>query len=160
MMNDFTESNNLPLLDYDGQIGHRADGGKNHGAPRYVYVKLHKISRFIFPKEDDELLKRVELEGKVDAIVFTAGIGENGISLRANVVNDISRALDIKLNKEANSNIARFKKNQSGIISTSDSKIKVLVIPTNEEYMILKDTYEISQKVKSNEFVKKLKKGN
>ena len=102
----------------------------------------------------------VELEGKVDAIVFTAGIGENGISLRANVVNDISSALDIKLNKEANSNIARFKKNQSGIISTSDSKIKVLVIPTNEEYMILKDTYEISQKVKSNEFVKKLKKGN
>ena len=98
----------------------------------------------------------VELEGKVDAIVFTAGIGENGISLRANVVNAISRALDIKLNKEANSNIARFKKNQSGIISTSDSKIKVLVIPTNEEYMILKDTYEISQKVKSNEFVKKL----
>ena len=65
MMNDFTESNNIPLLDYDGQIGHRSDGGKNHGAPRYVYVKLHKISRFIFPKEDDELLKRVELEGKI-----------------------------------------------------------------------------------------------
>ena len=102
----------------------------------------------------------VELEGKVDAIVFTAGIGENSISLRANIVNAISSALDIKLDKEANSNIARFKEKQSGLISTNDSKIKLLVIPTNEEYMILKDTYEISQKVKSNEFVKKLKKGN
>ena len=102
----------------------------------------------------------VELEGKVDAIVFTAGIGENGISLRANIVNAISSALDIKLDKEANSNIARFKENQSGLISTNDSKIKVLVIPTDEEYMILKDTYEISQKVKNNEYVKNLKKVN
>lgn len=100
----------------------------------------------------------VELEGNVDAIIFTAGIGENGISLRANIVNAISSALDIKLDKEANSNIARFKENQSGLISTNDSKIKVFVIPTNEEYMILKDTYEISQKAKSNEFVKELKK--
>ena len=102
----------------------------------------------------------VELEGKVDAIVFTAGIGENGISLRANIVNAISNALDIKLDKEANSNIAKFKENQSGLISTNDSKIKVFVIPTNEEYMILKDTYEISQKVKNDGFVKKLKKIN
>ncbi len=102
----------------------------------------------------------VELEGNVDAIVFTAGIGENSISLRANIVNAISNALDIKLNKEANSNIARFKENQNGLISTNDSKIKVFVVPTNEEYMILKDTYEISQKIKNNEFVKTLKKGN
>ena len=64
MMNDFTESNNLPLLSYDGQIGHRGDGGKYHGASRYVYVKLNKITRFIFPKEDDVLLKQVVIEGK------------------------------------------------------------------------------------------------
>lgn len=99
----------------------------------------------------------VELEGKVDAIVFTAGIGENGISLRENVVNAISNALDIRLDKEANDNIARFKENQSGIISTNDSSIKVLVIPTNEEYMILKDTYEISKKIKNKEYIKRLK---
>ena len=87
-----------------------------------------------------------ELDGNVDAIVFTAGIGENGKLLRANIVNSISNSLGIKLNKEVNDNISRRDKYQSGLISTEDSKIKVLVIPTNEEYMILKDTYEISKK--------------
>ena len=81
----------------------------------------------------------------------------SGISLRENVVNAISNALDIRLDKEANDNIARFKENQSGIISTNDSSIKVLVIPTNEEYMILKDTYEISKKIKNKEYIKRLK---
>jgi len=84
-----------------------------------------------------------ELEGKLDAIVFTAGIGENAISLRESIVNSISVPMNIKLNKEANDNIARFKENQFGVISTDDSKFKVIVVPTNEEAMILKDTYEI-----------------
>ena len=88
----------------------------------------------------------MELDGNVDAIVFTAGIGENGKLLRSNIVNNISNSLGIKLNKEVNDNISRRDKYQSGLISTEDSKIKVLVIPTNEEYMILKDTYEISKK--------------
>lgn len=98
----------------------------------------------------------VELDGMVDAIVFTAGIGENGISLRANIVNSLSNALNIKLNEESNNNIAKFKEKQSGVISTPDSKINVVVIPTNEEYMILKDTYEISKLVKENSHVKVL----
>lgn len=100
----------------------------------------------------------VELDGMVDAIVFTAGIGENGISLRANIVNSLSNALNIKLNEESNNNIAKFKEKQSGVISTPDSKINVVVIPTNEEYMILKDTYEISKIVKENSYVKVLTK--
>lgn len=85
-----------------------------------------------------------KLEGNVDAIVFTAGIGENMSFLREDIINDLSKVIDIKVNKEANDNIAKFKKYQSGLISTSDSKIKVMVIPTDEEYMILKDTYRIS----------------
>ena len=100
----------------------------------------------------------VELNGMVDAIVFTAGIGENGISLRANIVNSLANALNIKLDEESNNNIARFKEKQSGVISTPDSKINVVVVPTNEEYMILKDTYEISKIVKENSHVKVLTK--
>jgi len=100
----------------------------------------------------------VELGGKVDAIVFTAGVGENQMALRADIVNSISNALNLEFDKNANDNIARFKENQSGIISTPDSKIKVMVVPTNEEYMILKDTFELSQQVKSNDYSKVLKK--
>lgn len=99
-----------------------------------------------------------ELNGIVDAIVFTAGIGENAISLRADIINAISNSMNIELNKDANDNIAKFKDNQTGIISTSDSKIKVLVIPTNEEYMILKDTFELSQKADYKGFTRALKK--
>lgn len=100
----------------------------------------------------------VELNGIVDAIVFTAGIGENGISLRANVVNSLSNALSIKLDENTNNKIAKFKENQSGVISTPDSKIVVYVIPTDEEYMILKDTYEISKITKEKNPVKVLTK--
>ncbi len=100
----------------------------------------------------------VELNGIVDAIVFTAGIGENGISLRSNVVNSLSNALSIKLDENTNNKIAKFKENQSGVITTPDSKIGVYVIPTNEEYMILKDTYEISKITKEKNPVKVLTK--
>ena len=60
--------------------------------------------------------------------------------------------------KNTEINIAKFKERQSGVISTPDSKINVVVIPTNEEYMILKDTYEISKLVKENSHVKVLTK--
>ncbi len=91
----------------------------------------------------------VELNGKLDAIVFTAGIGENAISLRADIINSISNALDVELDETANNSIAGFKERKSGIISTENSNFKVIVMPTNEEYMILKDTFELSQQVKS-----------
>ena len=90
----------------------------------------------------------VELNGIVDAIVFTAGIGENSILLRKNVINSISDALNLELDEEANNSIAKFKDTKSGLISTTNSKIQVYVIPTDEEYMILKDTYEISNQAK------------
>lgn len=89
-----------------------------------------------------------ELEGNVDAIVFTAGIGENMSSIREEIIESISGAMNIKINKEANDNIAKFKKYQSGVITTEDSKVDVLVIPTNEEYMILKETMDLCKKNK------------
>ena len=98
-----------------------------------------------------------ELEGKVDSIVFTAGVGENMAYIREDVINAISVPMNIKVNKEVNDNIAKFKDIHEGIISTNDSSIEVRVIPTNEEYMILKDTYDICNKVKENNKVKSLK---
>lgn len=87
-----------------------------------------------------------ELGGNLDALVFTAGMGENAISLREDIVSSISNTMNVSLNKEANNNIARFKDNQSGLISTEDSSFEIMVVPTDEEYMILKDTFELSKK--------------
>ena len=84
----------------------------------------------------------IELDGKVDAIVFTAGVGENGIEAREDIVNRVS-ALGIKIDKKANDNVAGYRDNQEGIISSKDSKVDVWVVPTNEELMIIKDTYKV-----------------
>lgn len=86
-----------------------------------------------------------ELEGNVDAIVFTAGVGENDIDVRKQIVNKISNPLNIKLDEEKNDSIARFRSLSEGIITTADSKIPVYVVPTNEEIMILRDTYRLSK---------------
>jgi len=92
-----------------------------------------------------------ELDGELDALVFTAGIGENAISLRADIVNAISNSMGIKLNKNANNDIAKFKDKHEGVISSTTSKFEVLVVPTDEEYMILKDTFELSKKVNADD---------
>ena len=84
----------------------------------------------------------IELEGKVDAIVFTAGVGENGTEFRADVLNKLA-PLGIKLNVEANNNIASYKEQHEGIITSPNSSIPVYVLPTNEELMIAKDTYKL-----------------
>ena len=84
----------------------------------------------------------IELEGSVDAIVFTAGVGENGTEFRADVLNKLA-PLGIKLNVEANNNIASYKEQHQGIITSPDSSIPVYVLPTNEELMIAKDTYKL-----------------
>ena len=84
----------------------------------------------------------IELEGKVDAIVFTAGVGENGTEFRADVLAKLA-PLGIKLNVEVNNNIASYKEQHEGIITAPDSSIPVYVLPTNEELMIAKDTYKL-----------------
>ena len=86
----------------------------------------------------------IELEGKVDAIVFTAGVGENGIEAREDIIRRLA-PLGIKIDAKANGKIASFKDVHEGIISAKTSKIPVWVVPTNEELMIIKDTYKIVQ---------------
>ena len=73
--------------------------------------------------------------GGVDAIVFTAGIGENTVIIREGVTNSLGY-LGVELDKELN----KERRKDERCISTPSSKVKVLVIPTNEELMIAKDT--------------------
>lgn len=87
----------------------------------------------------------VKLEGNVDALVFTAGLGENAREFRENIVNKLE-CLGMKLDREENMNIASYKEKHEGLISASDSRIPIYVIPTNEELMIAKDTFEIINK--------------
>ena len=87
----------------------------------------------------------IELEGKVDAIVFTAGVGENGSAVRESVISRL-KPLGIELDKKVNDKVAGFKDIHEGVISTKKSKVPVWVLPTNEELMIIKDTYEIVNK--------------
>ena len=84
----------------------------------------------------------VKLEGKVDGIVFTAGIGENGPQFRSLVLKKLN-AIGIYENEEINNKIAGYLDLSEGKISTDDSKVDVFVVPTNEEAMIIKDTYEL-----------------
>ena len=84
----------------------------------------------------------IELEGKVDAIVFTAGLGENGTEFREDVLNKLA-PIGIKVNKDANNKIASYKNQHEGIISAPDSSVDVYVVPTNEEIMIVRDTYNL-----------------
>ena len=83
----------------------------------------------------------VKLNGNVDAIVFTAGGGENDENIRAEVINKLS-ALDIKLDEEKNKETVTRKGNE-GVITTADSKIPVYVEATDEELMIARDTYNL-----------------
>lgn len=80
--------------------------------------------------------------GGVDAVVFTAGIGENGYELREGVLEGME-FLGIKFDKEKNR--VRGKEVE---ISTPDSKVRVLVVPTNEEIVIARDTLELVGKAK------------
>ena len=80
----------------------------------------------------------IALEG-CDAIVFTAGIGENAGETRKLVV-DRLKALGVELDYEKN-----LTRGRETIISKPTSKIKLLLIPTNEEVMIARDTLRLTR---------------
>ncbi|MDI3312209.1 MAG: acetate kinase, partial [Thermoanaerobacterium sp.] len=80
--------------------------------------------------------------GGVDVIVFTAGVGENGTEIREFILDGLE-FLGFDLDKEKNKI-----RGKETIISTPNSKVSVMVVPTNEEYMIAKDTEEIVKSIK------------
>lgn len=77
--------------------------------------------------------------GRVDAISFTAGLGENDSHLRGLILNAMKENLGLSINEELNSQIH----GKEAKISNPDSKVAVFVVPTNEELVIARDTYRI-----------------
>ncbi|MGI6552225.1 MAG: acetate/propionate family kinase [Bacillota bacterium] len=77
--------------------------------------------------------------GGIDVLVFSAGLGENSPTMREAVCRGME-FLGLKLDKEKNQ-----VRGKEAVISTSDSPAKILVIPTNEELMIARDTQKIVQ---------------
>ncbi len=76
--------------------------------------------------------------GGADLIVFTAGVGENSSQARENIVNRLGY-MGIKIDAEAND-----MRGEEKVISTPDSLVKVMVIPTNEELVIARDTQRLA----------------
>ncbi|MBA7643053.1 Acetate kinase [subsurface metagenome] len=79
--------------------------------------------------------------GTLDAVVFTGGIGENAVSVRQRICTDLTQ-IGIRLDPVANQAAI----GREADISGPDSKIKVFVIPTNEEAAIANDTYELTRR--------------
>ncbi len=106
-------------------LGAAAEAG-NQDAINAIEVLCYGIAKFVGGY--------VAAMNGVDAIVFTAGIGENDGSVREKVVSYLGY-LGIKLDTEANG-----KRGKEIVISTADSNVKVAVIPTNEELAICRET--------------------
>lgn len=106
--------------------------GISNGDPNCILAQKMFVRRII-----DYISKYyVELNG-CDAIIFTAGIGERAVDTRKDVLEGLS-VLGVKINNENN-----LLKSKEIKITLDDSKIACYVIPTDEELMIAKDTYNI-----------------
>ena len=108
------------------------EAGANEGNERCALAErmyAQKIANFI-------AMYNNLLDG-ADAIVFTAGVGENSITMRKMIIERI-HSLGVATNDELNNVRGEFKK-----ISTDESRIALYVVPTNEELMIAMDTYNI-----------------
>jgi acetate kinase len=81
--------------------------------------------------------------GGVDIVVFAGGIGENGPESREEVCEGLE-FLGIDLNKEKNSGL----RSKEAVISKEGTKVKVMVVPTNEELVIAIDTMRIVSEMK------------
>ncbi len=83
----------------------------------------------------------------VDALIFTAGLGENDALTRSQACKNMD-ALGIQLDEEAN--LAKNHPREPVEIQAAGSKVKILIVPTNEELQIAKETYALMQSLKNN----------
>ena len=77
--------------------------------------------------------------GKVDALVFTGGLGENDVAARESILKNIEQAMQINFDYELNNTI----RGKELCLSKADSKVQVWVVPTNEELVIAQDTVRV-----------------
>lgn len=104
-----------------------AEGNEN--ATRAIEVFCYRVAKYIGSYA-------AAMNG-VDAIAFTAGIGENGPIIREKVAEYLGY-LGIEIDKEANE-----QRGADNVVSTADSKVKVCVIPTDEEIAICRETVQL-----------------
>ena len=107
--------------------------GKEEAATRAMDVMCHRLAKYIAGYT-------ATLDGRLDAIVFTGGIGENGAPIRELVLNRLG-IFGIEVDGEANLK-ARF--GGEGVITTAESRIPAMVISTNEELVIAEDTARLA----------------
>ena len=108
--------------------------GIKAGNARCILAQEMYVKRIV-----EYIAKYYVLLGGCDAIIFTAGIGENSVLTRQQVIEKLA-ALGIKLDVEANNC-----RGKEALISSNDSSVKCYVIPTDEELMIARDTYELTK---------------
>ena len=77
--------------------------------------------------------------GRVDALVFTGGLGENDVAARESIMKNIEQAMQINFDYELNNTI----RGKELCLRKADSKVQVWVVPTNEELVIAQDTVNI-----------------
>ena len=109
--------------------------GARKGNKRYQLIEnmvVHQLTRYIGGY--------AAVMGGVDAIVFAGGIGENNPHYRSRVAKNLE-FLGVKIDEELNEKAKRTSVEYN--ISAPDAKVQMLVIPTNEELMIAKDTEEL-----------------
>jgi acetate kinase len=107
--------------------------GEKEEATRAMDVFCHRLAKYVAGYT-------ATLEGRLDAIVFTGGIGENSGPIREMVLNRLG-VFGIEVDGEANLK-ARF--GGEGVITTADSRIPAMVISTNEELVIAEDTARLA----------------
>ena len=111
------------------------EAAANEGNKRAILAQNVYVRRVV-----EYIAKYYVLMGGADAICFTAGLGENSIVTRKNIIERLG-VLGIKLDEEAN-NV----RGEEKLISAKDSSVPCYVIPTNEEVMIARDTYDLVNK--------------
>ncbi|WP_261816905.1 acetate kinase [Vibrio gallicus] len=107
--------------------------GKTEEATRAMDVFCHRLAKYVAGYT-------ATLDGRLDAIVFTGGIGENSGPIREMVLNRLS-IFGIEVDGEANLK-ARFGK--EGVITSESSRIPAMVVSTNEELIIAEDTARLA----------------
>ncbi len=111
-----------------------AAGKGNKRAELALNIYVSKIVNYISMYLND-------LENKTEVIVFTAGIGENASLIRERIIEKL-HIVQVEIDREINNK----RSSDMRKISTNNSKIDVYVVPTDEEIMIAKDAYNISQR--------------
>ena len=112
--------------------------GARNGNERYQLVEsmlCHQLTKYVGGY--------AAAMGGIDAVVFTGGIGENNPQYRTRVAEKLA-FMGVEIDEELNAKAKRTSVEYD--ISTKDAKVRVLVIPTNEELMIARDTLELCSK--------------